>query len=64
MGVVQGPDSVQEHDQILERLVAQFQTTLLRACYIQLRDQAQAEDAVQETFLKAYRSLGSFRGDK
>ena len=28
-----------------------------------LRDQEQAEDAVQETFLKAYRYFGAFRGE-
>lgn len=63
MGVVQGPDNVQDHNQTLERLVTQFQTTLLRTCYLHLHDQAQAEDAVQETFIKAYRNLGSFRSE-
>lgn len=44
------------------RMVAQYQTALLRLCYMQLQDQSLAEDAVQETFLKAYRSLETFRG--
>lgn len=30
-------------------------------CYVYLRDAEQARDAVQETFLKAYRSLPSLR---
>ena len=41
--------------QRLVRLVEQYQTDLLRLCYIQLHDTALAEDAVQETFIKAYR---------
>ena len=39
--------------QRLTRLVRQYQTDLLRFCYIQLHDTALAEDAVQETYLKA-----------
>ena len=49
--------------QRLVRLVEQYQTDLLRLCYIQLHDTALAEDAVQETFIKAYRSFPVFRGD-
>ena len=48
--------------QRLTRLVGQYQTDLLRICYIQLHDTALAEDAVQETYLKAYRSMPAFRG--
>ena len=47
----------------LERLVAQYQGAVLRTCYLYLCDRPQAEDAVQETFLKEYRSLDSFRGE-
>ena len=47
----------------LERLVAQYQGAVLRTCYLYLCDRSQAEDAVQETFLKVYRSLDSFRGE-
>ena len=61
MEVVMGPDSVL--DQEICRLVDQHQTALLRMCYMYLRDRALAEDAVQETFLKAYKALNSFRGD-
>lgn len=42
------------------RLVEQYQTALLRLCYVALRDYALAEDAVQETFLKAYQSSNKF----
>ena len=63
MGVVQGPDSNQNQNERFERLVNQFHASLLRTCYMYLRDQEQAEDAVQETFFKAYRNLGAFRGE-
>ena len=38
--------------QRLVRLVEQYQTDLLRLCYIQLHDTALAEDAVQETYVR------------
>lgn len=44
-------------------MVDEYQTMLLRMCYLYLRDRTLAEDAVQETFIKAYRSMQSFRGD-
>lgn len=44
-------------------LVEQHQTALLRTCYAMLNDYALAEDAVQETFLKAYQAMNTFRGD-
>ena len=60
MTAVKDPDS--RRDQVIERLITEYQTPLLRLCYIQLRDRALAEDAVQETFLKAYRGYDRFRG--
>ena len=47
----------------LERMMSAHGGSLLRMCALQLRDAHLAEDAVQETFLKAYRHLGSFRGE-
>lgn len=47
----------------LERLMTQHGDALFRMCFLHLRDEALAEDAVQETFLKAYRRLDSFRGE-
>ena len=61
MEAVKDPDS--RRDQTIEKLIVQYQTPLLRLCYIQLQDRALAEDAVQETFLKAYRSFDQFRGE-
>lgn len=47
----------------LERAMEQYEESLLRMCFAYLGDAALAEDAVQETFWKAYRALERFRGD-
>ena len=47
----------------LEGAMARWEKSLLRMCYAYLGDMALSEDAVQETFLKAYRALDSFRGE-
>jgi len=41
----------------------QYEKELLNICFMYLQDLSLAEDAVQETFLKAYKSLHRFRGD-
>ena len=43
----------------LEELMAQYGTELLRVCYMVLKDAQQAEDTVQETFIKAYKSMAA-----
>jgi RNA polymerase sigma factor (sigma-70 family) len=53
----------QDHEAALKRLMQEHGVYLKRMCFLHLRDEALAEDAVQETFLKAYRALDSFRGD-
>ena len=50
-------------EQIFTGLVSSHQTSLLRMCYLNLHDVGLAEDAVQETFVKAYRALPGFRGE-
>lgn len=47
----------------LDRLMRQYGSGLLRMCALYLRDASLAQDAVQETFLKAYRHWGSYRGE-
>ena len=47
----------------LEELIDQYGDGILRLCLIYLGERQLAEDAFQETFLKAWRSLPGFRGD-
>ncbi len=60
---VTGPDTAPNHDQRFERLVDQYQESVLRTCYLYLCDKTLAEDATQETFLRVYRTIDSFRGE-
>lgn len=46
-----------------EELVARHQPRLARLLARLIRDPAEAEDAMQESLLKAYRAFGNFRGD-
>jgi RNA polymerase sigma-70 factor (ECF subfamily) len=46
-----------------EKLVARYQNKLIGYSARMLGDQDEAEDVAQEVFIKAYRSLESFRGD-
>ena len=62
MTAAKGPASSTQ-EEILARMVSQYQGALLRMCGLYLRDRTAAEDAVQETFLKAYKHLNSFRAD-
>ena len=52
-----------EATEILNRLVEQYQTPLRRMCFIMLRDEELAKDAVQDTFLKVYKNIDVFRGE-
>lgn len=49
--------------QAFELLVIKYQRKLARLLSQFIRDTAEVEDVVQETFIKAYSSLSSFRGD-
>src|SRR5712671_5302262 len=46
-----------------ERLVSKYQRKLARLLSRFIRDSTEVEDVTQETFIKAYRALPSFRGD-
>lgn len=52
-----------ERDRWLEGAMARWEQSLLRTCFAYLGDLALAEDAVQETFLKAWKNLDRFRGE-
>lgn len=61
MTIVMGPDN--EKELTIRRMIDEHQTALLRLCYLYLHDVQLAEDAVQETFIKAARTLDRFRGE-
>jgi RNA polymerase sigma-70 factor (ECF subfamily) len=46
-----------------EELIATYQTVVYGLAYRLLGDAEEARDVSQETFLKAYRHIGAFRGD-
>ena len=47
----------------LDRLMEQYGSSLLRMSALYLKDADLAQDAVQETFIKAYRHLNDYRGE-
>jgi RNA polymerase sigma-70 factor (ECF subfamily) len=49
--------------QAFDLLVAKYQRRLIRLVARIVHDPAEAEDVVQETFIKAYRAIRHFRGD-
>ena len=61
MELCQVPGKEREAD--ISLLVERHGDTLLRFCYLYLNDLQLAEDAVQETYLKAHRSFHTFRGE-
>ena len=59
MNVGPGPDNKKR----LCTLIDQYERELRRLCCVYLRDLSMAEDAVQETFIKAYQHMDAFRGE-
>ena len=47
----------------LRQLMRRYNQTLYRTARSILKDDAEAEDAVQEAYMLAYRAMGAFRGD-
>jgi len=43
-----------------QRIIAEYGDSLLRMCYLYLRDVHLAQDAVQETFLRVHKHYGQF----
>lgn len=57
-------ERVQQGDKMaFDLLVAKYQRKLFRLILRLVTNQTEAEDVVQETFIKAYRALNQFRGD-
>ena len=52
-----------ERAMAMERMIHAHGSELLRLCLLLLGDRASAEDALQDTFVKAWRGLDGFRGD-
>ena len=54
-----------QHDDVqwLEQAISNHEQSLLRFCFLILNDVMLAEDAVQETFIKAYKAHARFRGE-
>ena len=50
-------------DDRLARMMDEYGSALLRTCTLMMRDRALAQDAVQETFVRAYRHMDAFRGE-
>ena len=60
MNIASVPSDIRE-----ERLgawLAEYGDAVLRMCYLYLEDRALAEDALQDTFIKAWRSMSRFEG--
>ena len=53
----------ENRENTLRRLMETYEIPVRRMCYMYLKDEHLAKDAVQETFLKAYLALDAFRGD-
>lgn len=52
-----------KRDGELNRWVQDYGTAVLKFCFVYLGDAGQAEDAMQETFLKAWRHMDQFKGE-
>ena len=52
-----------QREQELAQLMADYKTQLMRIAYMYLGDEALAEDAVQDTFIKAYNHMDRFRDE-
>lgn len=55
--------STADKEDRLNQYMKEYRTSLMRMAYLYLGDRATAEDVVQETFIKAYLHMDTFRGD-
>jgi RNA polymerase sigma-70 factor (ECF subfamily) len=56
-------ETVAEHRQPFEQLVGRYHVRIYKLARILTHGSADAEDLVQETFVRAFRAIGGFRGD-
>lgn len=56
-------DARKTAEEQIRRLMESYGTAMLRMCYLSLHDVMLAEDAVQDSFLKAYQKWDTFRGE-
>ena len=47
----------------MERIAAEYGTSMLRMCFLYLKDMQLAEDAVQDAMMKIYRNYAQFTGN-
>jgi len=55
-----GLENAAIREELLGKWIAQYGNAILRACFVYLSDAAQAEDAMQDTFLKAWNRMDQF----
>ena len=56
-------EKTQTDSERIESMVTQYGDSLLRLCCLYTGELSSAEDALQETFLNAFRHIKNFRGD-
>lgn len=56
------PSDGRSREERLEEMMARYGDALIRMCCLYLRDASLAEDAAQDTFVKAWRHMDRFRG--
>lgn len=54
------PSKTTPHEQRLEQWIHLYSDILFKVCFMNLSDRSLAEDALQDTFLKAWKSLDRF----
>jgi RNA polymerase sigma-70 factor (ECF subfamily) len=63
MSALPAPDGKNFTPKDLEALMRKYNRTLFRTARAILRNDAEAEEAVQDAYLKAFGAMGEFRGD-
>ncbi|USG68506.1 sigma-70 family RNA polymerase sigma factor [Brevibacillus ruminantium] len=51
------------HEAVLEQMMRQYGDKIIQMVYLIVKDRSMAEDITQEVFLKAFRSLHTFRAE-